>query len=88
MRCARYVRYSQDFPPRAQYIYEKHFYYAKSRLLCCISPAPAPSTIALPHRKWLKRNHEVLKFKKSEIAVTHIQILKPGAIDKGCLEIF
>ena len=44
-RCARYVRHSQDFPPRAQYMYEKHFHNAKSWPLCCISPAPAPSAL-------------------------------------------
>jgi len=43
----RYVRHSQDFPPRAQCMYEKHFHNAKSWPLCCISPAPAPSAIAL-----------------------------------------
>ena len=62
-RCARYVRHSQDFPPRAQYMYEKHFHNAKSWPLCCISPAPA--LIALLHREWLKRTHEVLNFRNS-----------------------
>jgi len=61
-RCARCVRHSQDFPPRAQHMYEKHFHDAKSCPLCYISPAPAPSTIALLHRQWLKRTHEVLNF--------------------------
>ena len=28
-RCARCVRYSQDFPPRVQYVYEKHFHDCK-----------------------------------------------------------
>jgi len=60
-RCARYVRHSQDFPPRAQYMYEKHFHNAKSWPLCGISPGPAPSTITF-HRKCLKRTHEVLNF--------------------------
>jgi len=59
-RCAWYVRHSQDFPPRVQYMYEKHFHDAKSWPLCCISPAPAPSAIAILHRKWLKKTHEVL----------------------------
>ena len=59
-RCARYAWHRQDFPLRAQYVYEQHFHGAKSWPLCCISPSPAPSAIALPHRKWLKRTHEVL----------------------------
>ena len=74
-RCARCVRHSQDFPPRAQYMYEKHFHHAKSWPLCCINPTPSWSVIAIPHRKWLKRKHEVLKFKKSEMVVALIQIL-------------
>jgi len=41
----RYVRHSQDFPPRAQYMCEKHFHDAKSWPLCCISPAPVSSAI-------------------------------------------
>ena len=57
---AWYVPHSQDFLSRAQYMYEKHFHDAKSWPLCCISPAPAPSAIALLHRKWLKRTHKVL----------------------------
>jgi len=61
-RCARCVRDSQDFLPRATYMYGKHFHDAKSWPLCCISPTPAPSTIALLHRQWLKRTHEVLNF--------------------------
>jgi len=36
-------------------MYEKHFHDSKSWLLCCISPAPAPSTIALLHREWFKK---------------------------------
>jgi len=36
------------------------FHDAKSWPLCCISPAPAPSAIALLHRKWLTKTHEVL----------------------------
>jgi len=59
-------------------MYEKHFNDAESWPLCCISPAPAPSAIALPHREWLKKNKrslELLKFQKSEMVVTHIQIL-------------
>jgi len=52
-------------PPRAQYMYEKRFHDAKSWPFCCISPAPAPSTIALLHRKWLKRSHKVLNFSNS-----------------------
>jgi len=59
-RCAWYVQHSQDFSPRAQYVYEKHFHDTASWPLCCISPAPAPSAIALLHCKWLKRTHEVL----------------------------
>jgi len=88
-QCAWYVSHSQDFPPRAQYMYhdeKPHFHHAKSWPLCCISSAPAPSTIALLHRKWLKRTHVVSNFWnsrifpiflsfKSEIAVTNIQIL-------------
>jgi len=72
------VRHSQDFPPRTQYMYKKHFHDAKSWPLCCISPAPASSAIAPLHREWLKKNPrspELLKFKKSEMVVTHIQIL-------------
>jgi len=46
------------FPPRAQYMYKKHFHDAESWPLCCISPAPAPFTITLFHCKWLKRTHE------------------------------
>jgi len=62
-RCAWYVRHSQDFLPRAQYMYKKHFHDAKSwPPPCCISPAPVPSAIALLHRKWLKRTHGVLNF--------------------------
>jgi len=67
-RCAWYVGHSQDFPPRAQYMYEKRFHDAKSWQLWCISPTPAPSAIALLswvsllHRKWLKKIHEVLNF--------------------------
>ena len=66
-RCAWYVQHIQDFPPRAQFIYEKHFRDAKSWLLCCISPAPAPFTMARFHCKWLKRAHEVLKYWNSRI---------------------
>jgi len=33
---------------------KKHFHDAKSWLLYCTSPAPAPSAIALLHDKWLK----------------------------------
>jgi len=61
-RCARYVRHSQDFAPRVQHTYVKHCHDAKSWPPCCISPAPAPSAIALLHRQWLKRTHEVLNF--------------------------
>jgi len=55
-----YVPHSQDFQPPAQYMFEKHFHDARSWLLCCISPAPAPSAIALPHR-------EDTKFRTPEI---------------------
>jgi hypothetical protein len=61
-RRAWYVRHSQDFPPRAHYMYEKHFHDTQPWPLCCISPAPMPSAIALLHHKWLKRTHEVLNF--------------------------
>jgi len=61
-RRAWYVRHSQDFPPRAHYMYEKHFHDTQPWPLCCISPAPVPSAIALLHHKWLKRTHEVLNF--------------------------
>ena len=66
-RCALYVPHSQDFLPRAQNVYEKHFHDAKSWPLCCTGPAPTPFTIALLHRKWLKRTHEVLNFSNSRI---------------------
>jgi len=62
MWCAQSVRHSQDFSPRAQCMYKKHFHDAKSWPLCYISPAPAPSAIALLHREWLKRTHKVLNF--------------------------
>jgi len=52
-RCARCVRHSQDFPPRAQYMHIKHFHDAKSWTLFCINPAPATSSIALLHRNFL-----------------------------------
>ena len=45
-----YVRHSQDFPPRAQYMYEKHFHDAKSWPLCCISPAQKNSVINVAER--------------------------------------
>jgi hypothetical protein len=61
-RRAWYVRHSQDFPPRAHYMYEKHFHDTQPWPLCCISLAPVPSAIALLHHKWLKRTHEVLNF--------------------------
>ena len=64
-QCAWYVPRSQDFLPRGQYTYEKYSHDAKSWPLCCISPAPAPSAIALLLCKWLKRTHEVLIFKNS-----------------------
>ena len=64
-RRAWHVQHRQDFQPWAQYMYEKHFHDAKSWPLCCISPAPAPSDIALLHRKCLKRTHEVLNFLNS-----------------------
>ena len=76
--CARCVQHSQDFPPRAQYMCEKHFNNAKSWPLCCISPTPVPSAITLLHRKRSKRTPrslELLNFQKSEILVTHVQIL-------------
>jgi len=41
---------------------KKHFHDAKSWPLCCISQAPAPSTIALLLCRWLRRTHEVLNF--------------------------
>ena len=59
---AWYVRHSQDFPPRAHYMYEKHFHDTKSWPLCCISPGPALSATALLHRKRLKRTHGDLNF--------------------------
>jgi len=51
---------AQDFPPRAQYMYENSIHGAKSWPLCCISTTPVLSTITLLHHKWLKRTHEVL----------------------------
>ena len=77
-RCAWYVRHSQDFLPRAQHMYEKYFCDAKSWPLCCINlnPAPAPSAIALLHRKWLKRTHEVLNFWYSDIRNQRSHIFK------------
>jgi len=70
------------------YVYDEkpHSHHAKSWPLCCISSAPAPSTITLLHCKWLKRTHKISNFWnsrifliflsfKSEIAVTNIQIL-------------
>ena len=62
MRCARCVRHSQDFPPGAQHVYEKHLHDAKSWPICCTSPAPAPSAIALLHRKVIKKNPQSLDF--------------------------
>jgi len=75
-RCAWYVRYSQDFLTRAQYMYKKHFHNAKSWPLCCISPAPAPSAITLLHRKWLKGTHEVLNFWDSRNLKSRSHIFK------------
>ena len=49
---------------------KKHFHDAKSWPLCCISPAPG----LLPSHS-RSRSLELLNFQKSEIAVTHIQIL-------------
>jgi len=46
-QCAWYVQHSQDFWPWVQYVYKKHLHNAKSWPLCCISPASAPSVIAL-----------------------------------------
>ena len=43
-------------------MYEKHFHDAKYWPLCCISPAPAPSAIALVHRKVVKKNPRSLDF--------------------------
>jgi len=73
-RCARCVWHSQDFMPRAQNVYEKHFHDTKSWPLCYKSPATAPSAIAFLHSKVVKKN-PLVKFQKSEILVTYIQIL-------------
>ena len=81
-RCAWSVRHSQDFPSRAQYMYEKHFHDANSWPLCCISPAPAPSAIAFLHEfcffqdKWLKRTHEALNFWNSRNLKSRSHIFK------------
>ena len=65
-----------SLPTRCQYMYKKHFHDAKSWPLCSISPAPAPSAIALLHRKWLKRTLEVLNFWISRNLKSWSHILK------------
>jgi len=52
-----------EFSATAQHMYYKHFCKAKSWPVCCISRAPAPSTITLLHGKWLKRTHKLLRTK-------------------------